>query len=348
MKKRTVKAVMSLMLSGILLTGCKGASDSGSAATEGAASGTETTPTETEAAPADLSSEKHVVGFIEKNEVDVYHVALNAAVTEVLEQAKADGVIDDYYKMDGNTDPITQNDQFNQLVSLGCTDFLCVFAEAEGCASIVTAAADMGANLVNVDSLASNIDDYENFVRVAPDNKAAGEMQAQYVMETIAEGGGYCILGGISGNGTAVDRHDGVRAAIDGNSAWTLLDEQWADWDAEKSVKFTEDWLSLYGDELKAIFCGNDTMAVAAAGVCVQAGRTDIMVIGMDAVDAAVSMIKSKEMAGTIWQDSGVQGRTAAEALISKIKGEEVSHYVEIENVLLTADNTDLWDAAQK
>lgn len=291
-------------------------------------------------------AEGHVVGFLEKNEVDVYHVALNSAVTKVLDQAKEEGIIDEYYKMDGNTDPIKQIDQMEQLINLGCTDFICIFAEGAGCTPIVERAAEIGANLVNVDSMADNIDNYEEFVRVNPDNKAAAVMQVEYVTSILDEGG-YCLLGGISGNGTAVDRHDGVIEAMEGKENWTLLDEQWADWDPEKSVKFTEDWLSLYGDKLNAIFCANDTMAIAAAGACNAAGRSDIVVIGIDAIESAISMIENDEMAATIWQDSNKQATTAAEALISMCQGEEVEHFIEIENTLITKENVDVWYAGQ-
>lgn len=334
MKQKLVGMILCLAMAVTGLTGC-GGSESNT---------TEETPQET-AEPTE--SEEHVVGFLEKNEVDVYHVALNAAVTKVLEQAKEDGVIKDFYKMDGASDPIKQNDQMEQLINLGCTDFICIFAEGDGCMPIVERAAQIEANLVNVDSMANNIDDYEQFVRVNPDNTEAARMQAEYVMSVVPDGGGYCILGGISGNTVAVQRHDGVRAVLDEQSGWTLLDEQWADWDPEKSVKFTEDWLSLYGDDLKAIFCGNDTMAIAAAGACNAAGRDDIKVVGIDAIESAISMIENGEMAGTIWQDSNKQATTAAEKLIELIQGKEVDHYVQIENTLITKDNTDVWHAGQ-
>jgi len=291
-------------------------------------------------------SDKRIVGFLEKNEVDVYHVALNSAVTKVLKKAKSDGVIADYFVMDGQSDPVKQNNQMEELINMGCTDFICIFAEGEGAVPIVTRAAELGANLVNVDSMAANIDDYEQFVRVNPDNTAASNMQADYAM-SLLDGGGYCILSGISGNMVAQQRHNGVREVLDKNDSWKLLDEQWADWDPEKSVKLMEDWLSLYGDNLKVVFCGNDTMAIAAAGVCNAAGRDDIIVIGIDAIESAINMIENGEMNATIWQDSNLQATTAAEMLIELIKGEKVDHYIEIPNTLITKENVDKWYAGQ-
>lgn len=296
---------------------------------------------------AGTPAKERTVGFLEKNEVDVYHVALNKAVIKVLKKAKDEGVIKNYFVMDGQSNPVRQNNQMEELINMGCTDFVCIFAEGEGCAPILIRADEIGANLVNVDSMASNIDDFPQFVRVNPDNIEAAKLQAEYAMSRFKSGGGYGILSGISGNNVARARHDGVRMVLDNQSDWKLLEEQYADWDPQKAVKFTEDWISVHGNKLNVIFCGNDTMAIAAAGACNAAGREDIVVIGIDAIGSAINMIENDEMAATIWQDSNLQATTAAEMLIKLIKGEEVQHYVEIPNTLITKENTAVWYAGQ-
>lgn len=342
MKKKMLSLVKAMAMVTLVaaLAGCGATNQETGQSTAGTTSQGEVQTT------AQSQSAKRIVGFLEKNEVDVYHVALNSAVTKVLERAKSEGIIADYFVMDGQSDPVKQNNQMEELINMGCTDFICIFAEGEGAVPIVDRVAELGANLVNVDSMAANIDDYEQFVRVNPDNIMAANMQAEYAM-SLMDGGGYCILSGISGNMVAQQRHDGVREVLDNNDSWKLLDEQWADWDPEKSVKFMEDWLSLYGNDLKVVFCGNDTMAIAAAGVCNAAGRDDIVIIGIDAIESAINMIENDEMNATIWQDSNLQATTAAEILIKLIQGEQVDHYVEIPNTLITKENVDQWYAGQ-
>ena len=52
----------------------------------------------------------------------------------------------------------------------------------------------------------------------------------------------------------------------------------------------------------KRIICGNDTMACGAAQACIDAGRTDIKIIGLDGSDDAAEYIKKGQLVGTALQ----------------------------------------------
>jgi ABC-type sugar transport system substrate-binding protein len=103
-----------------------------------------------------------------------------------------------------------------------------------------------------------------------------------------------------------------------------MLDEQSGEWQGDKASRFTQDWVALYGKELTAIVCDNDDMSVAAKLACIEAGRPDIVVIGVDAVDSALAMVKAGELDATVFQDGKGQGRGAAEAAIKAARGETV------------------------
>ena len=287
---------------------------------------------------------EHIVGFLEKNEVDPFHVTMNTRVIELLDQAVADGIISDYKYLDGDTDPVKQVEQMETLLGMGCTDFIVCCSEAEGCMPMIELAAEAGANLVNVNALAGNIDDYPEFAYVEPNYFYGSSLAANAVIEARPEGGGYCVLKGIAGNSSAGQKAAGHIETMDAAGNWELLDEQHADWDPELSIQFTTDWLSLYGDKLNAILCGNDTMAVAAAGVCIANGRDDILVTGGDALEAAADMIANGEMFGTIWDDPEWQAEKSVEVLLQMIKGEELeTNYFEVESFFLTIDNIGDW-----
>jgi ABC-type sugar transport system substrate-binding protein len=120
-----------------------------------------------------------------------------------------------------------------------------------------------------------------------------------------------------------------------------MLDEQSGEWSGDKANRFAQDWIALYGRELKAIICDNDDMSVAAKLACIEAGRNDIVVIGVDAIDSALAMVKAGELDATVFQDGKGQGRSAAEAAVKAAKGEPVEKETWIPFVLVTKDNID-------
>ena len=55
-------------------------------------------------------ADQKIIGVIQKNTVDAFHLTINTASIESLEALKAAGTIDDYRLYDGKTDPVTQCD----------------------------------------------------------------------------------------------------------------------------------------------------------------------------------------------------------------------------------------------
>ena len=136
-----------------------------------------------------------------------------------------------------------------------------------------------------------------------------------------------------------MQRTEGVHNVMDAASGWKMLDEQDANWQGDKASTFTSDWINLYGDELNAIICDNDDMAVASKVACIEAGRSDIVVIGVDAIESALEMVASGEGDATVFQDGNGQGAGAVEAAVAVAQGKEVEKYPWIPFVLVTSEN---------
>ena len=57
-------------------------------------------------------------------------------------------------------------------------------------------------------------------------------------------------------------------------------------------MALAEDWITTYGDDLKAIICENDDMGMGALSAAQAAGRDDIIIGGVDGLDDAVAAVK--------------------------------------------------------
>lgn len=279
-----------------------------------------------------------VVGWLMKNTTNVFETIINSGGLAVLDAAKADGTIKDYITFDGSTDPSVQINQANDLINLGVTVAILQPAESDGSAPAVQALVDAKIPVVVVNARTSNTAQLAS-AYIGSYDVDAGEIMGKYILDTLGDTGAYCHLQGVIGNSAAIERTQGIHNIMDKASGWKLLDEQSAEWQGDKASRFTQDWIALYGKELKAILCDNDDMSVASKLACIEAGRSDIVVIGVDAVDSALAMVKAGELNATVFQDGKGQGGGAAQAAIKIAQGQSVPKESFIPFVLITRDN---------
>ena len=87
--------------------------------------------------------------------------------------------------------------------------------------------------------------------------------------------------------GAAKDRFIGLEASLADNPGVELLDQQTANFSRQEALAVTETLLTKHGDKVKGIWAANDDMALGALQALEQAGRTDVAVVGIDAVPDA-------------------------------------------------------------
>ncbi|MDR2053579.1 MAG: substrate-binding domain-containing protein [Treponema sp.] len=279
-----------------------------------------------------------VIGWLMKNTTTVFENVINGGGLAVLDAAKAGGTIKDYITFDGNTDPSIQINQADDLINLGVNAAIIQPAESNGSAPAVQALVDAGIPVVVVNARTSNTAQLAS-AYIGSYDVDAGEIMGKYILDTLGDTGAYCHLQGVIGNSAAIERTQGIHNILDKAPGWKMLDEQSAEWQGDKASRFTQDWIALYGRELKAIVCDNDDMSVASKLACIEAGRSDIVVIGVDAIDSALAMVKAGELDATVFQDGKGQGGGAAQAAIKVAQGQPVSKETFIPFVLITKDN---------
>lgn len=289
---------------------------------------------------SETSEKKIVIGWLQKNQTNVFETYINKGGEAVLNEKKANGEISDFILLDGNTDPSIQISQATDLINSKVTVAIIQPAEADGSAPAVKALVDAGIPVIVVNARTNNTDELAS-AYVGSNDITAGEMMANFVLTNLGESGGYAHLMGLVGNSAAVERTTGIHNVMDAATGWEMLDEQSAEWQGDKASKFTQDWINLYGNQLNAVICDNDDMAIAARLACIEAGRSDILVIGVDGIQSALQMIKSGELDGSVFQDGNGQGKKAVELAIDVANGVEVQKENWIDFIMVTKDNVD-------
>ena len=209
----------------------------------------------------------------------------------------------------------TQNQQITECVNQGYDAIIINAADSTAIASAVSDAEAAGVNVfainIGIECVYSGI--------VAADSYNAGMVCAQDAIGRIS--GGKCVaIGAPVAMASTVRGAVGFEDTIKTAAGFTFLEEQPGDWSTETANTIMRDFLTKYNNDIQVVFCHNDLMAIGAAQAIDAAGLTGkVLVYGCDGLPEAIAYIKEGKMAGSVFQDSVLQGVTAAELALYSI-----------------------------
>lgn len=335
-----MKKVLSLALCTAMmvtaLVGC-GKDNPGSATSSGSGAGSNT-----EARVGDRNGDgKIICGYISKNVVDPFHAPINDYAKETFDKLVADGVIDDWTGvLDGETDANKQIDRADECITKKCDYVIILPAEATASDAAVVRMNDAGIGVIVVNSKTDSTDSLA-LAYCGPNDVDAGKMLAQWVIDNCPDGGVYAHCQGVIGNSAQIQRGEGIAALMEGNEAFTSAGDFPCEWQADKAANVAADMLNQYGDELVAIICDNDDMSSAAQIACNNAGRNDVVCVGVDGNPNPLQMVKDGQMGATVLQDGPGQVGAGIEIIKQALDGKTSDKEVMVPFVLVTKDNVD-------
>ena len=127
-----------------------------------------------------------------------------------------------------------------------------------------------------------------------------------------------------------------IKALKDAGYEVECLDDQVGNWDQVKGQELCANALNKNGYNVEVVFCNNDAMALGAATAITAAGRIvgeDIYLLGVDALEEAVQLVKEGEMTGTVLNDHIGQSHAAVDVAVAALKGEELQNYYWVDYV---------------
>jgi len=172
-----------------------------------------------------------------------------------------------------------------------------------------------------------------------------GELAAEWISNKLGGKGKVAIVVGMPKAFAARQRTEGFETWMKKNaSGIEIVEKQNADWDRSKSKELAEIWIKQH-DDLKAIFCNNDTMALGVQEA-VNASGKDILVVGVDGIGEAYDSIKKGELDATIDSFPLYKGQIAVEATLRVLGGQKVPRVIWTPQALI--DSTNVNTSAEK
>ena len=258
---------------------------------------------------------------------------------QVIGEAKAKELGYEVKCFSHDDDAAKQLEYFEAAITDGAAAIVCDNAGADASVEAVQKAYDAGIPTFLIDR---EINESGIAVsQIVADNAQGAAAIAEVWVEAMDYEGKYAELLGLESDTNCHVRSDNYHAVIDEYDTLEMVAQQSANWDQTEAYEKTEAILQA-NPEITGIICGNDTMACGATQACIDAGRDDIKIIGLDGSDEAAAYIKDGKMVGTSLQQIAKITEMAVEQADAYLKGTAPAEEKQlVECIAITADNVD-------
>ena len=247
---------------------------------------------------------------------------------------ETDAVKYDVTIVDGKGDMAEQTNQIDIFIAQGMKVMIINLVQSSSADTVTTKAKAAGVPVVyiNREPSADDMKGWEKICYVGADARQSGTYQGEIIVNLPdkgdANGDGkvsYVMIMGDPENVDAQYRTEfSIKALTGAGVTVEELFKQRGDWEQARGRELAANALAQFGNKIDVIFCNNDGMALGAYQAIVEAGRKvnkDIYLVGVDALDEVVEMVKNGEMTGTVLNDHIGQSHAAVDAAIKYANG---------------------------
>lgn len=217
---------------------------------------------------------------------------------------------------DGNYDALTQNNQFDTMITQKYDGILFVpidiVAGAEAVAKASAARIPVVGSNTRVDS--DKLTSY-----VGSNDVIAGEMDAEAVIKAIGGKGNVVIIEGPIGQSAQIERRKGNQNVLAKYKDVKVLEMKTANWSRAEALSLMENWLTAHKGQINGIIGQNDEMALGAIEV-VKAKGIDPKSIPTAGITDAVRAVQAGNMVSVL-QDARAQAQGSLDVLLRSIQG---------------------------
>lgn len=232
----------------------------------------------------------------------------------------------------------TQASQIDQYVTAGVDAIVVIPVQADSLQPQIAAA--KAADIPFFDVNASlNSEDLTGSVQ--PDDVAAGEQEAQMMMDAIGGTGNVIILQGPLGGSGEINRGKGIDNVLAENPDVKVLAKDTANWKRDEAVNKVSNWISAFGDDIDGVIAQNDDMGLGALQALKEAGMTDVPIVGIDGIADGLEAVKNGDFIGTSLQNGTVELSAGVAYAAAIVRGEDVKENPIYLMPAITKDNVD-------
>ena len=194
-----------------------------------------------------------------------------------------------------------------EMVAQGVDAIVIAPADSKALVTVLKRAADAGIAVVNIDNrLDPDVLKSAGLLVpfVGPDNRKGARAVGDVLAARLQPKDPVAILEGVRTADNAEKRRLGFEDAMNA-AGMEIVDSQSAEWEMDMANRVASAMLSEHPD-LKALLCGNDSMALGALAAVKAAGREgQVLIVGFDSISAIQEAVRKGEVLATADQHAG-------------------------------------------
>ncbi|REJ10996.1 ribose ABC transporter substrate-binding protein RbsB [Halobacillus trueperi] len=234
--------------------------------------------------------------------------------------------------VDAQNDAAKQINDVEDLIQQGVDVLLINPTDSSAISTAVQSANSLGIPVVTLDRSAEK---GEVATLVSSDNEKGGEMAGEYLFDQLGEGAKVAELEGVPGASATRERGAGFHNIAD--EKLDVVAKQTANFDRTEGLNTMENIIQGNPD-IEAVFAHNDEMALGAYQAIQSSGR-DVLVVGFDGNDDAITSIKNGNLSATVAQQPEEIGKLAVQAGADVLQGEGVEDTIPVPLKLVTQES---------
>ncbi len=212
---------------------------------------------------------------------------------------------------DSQNDTAKESAHFDNAIAAGYAAIIFNPSDADGSIANVRRAKEAGVPVFCIDREINSKD--AATTQLLSDNYAGCVDLGKYFVEKVGKQAKYVELLGLVGDNNTWNRSKGFHSVVDRYEGLVMVAQQSADFDRSKAMEVMESLLQSH-DDLDAVFCGNDSMAMGAYQALLASGKANnVRVFGYDGSEDVIQSINEKKIAATVMQYPKLIATTAAD-----------------------------------
>lgn len=250
-------------------------------------------------------------------------------------------------------DASKQQQQAEAAITNGAEVLVLDPVDAESASAIAQRAGQSDIPVLSYDRLVQNadLDGYVSF-----DNERVGELQGQWMVDNVDEGGTIVMINGAPTDPNAALFKQGAHSVIDGSGLEVGVEYDTPDWSPDEAQRQMDQAITRLGREnIDGVYAANDGTSGGAIAAMKAAGMDPLPpTTGQDAELDAVQRVLAGEQGMTVYKAIRDEASTAAEMAVALLQdgelpqdlqttgvdnGQENVPSVLLEPVVVTADN---------
>ncbi len=280
--------------------------------------------------------------FSNASVANAWRVAMVQNFDYGIDEAKADGLIGDYFYTDANADANKQIGDIEDLLTKGC-DVMIISAET---ADVVDPGAKKAMEAgVPVITLDRDVASPENRVSYTDgDSCVMGTEQMKWLAEELGGEGKIVMLSGVAGASPAEERLRCAREVLADYPGIEELAHAYTDWSPTGGQAQMEAWITTFGDEIDGVWSDSALQGVGAIEAFLGAGMKVPPISGEDwALFLRLAVENDAPFVGVSFPNR-MSYFTVQDAL-ALLQGEKIECHHQVPGLVISEDNlSDFWN----